>query len=174
MKDLQKILSGGDLRSTGKVNEVVSVISVQRDFDKLFPFLFHPDRLIVMRAADAIEKISRRHPGFLDKYKKDILRLMQRAVNKELKWHIALLLPRLSFNKTDQQKIGSQLSTWLLDKKESRIVRVNALQALYEVKQKFNLPEIVFSSIIKLLERENTPSILARLKKLKGLNHPKP
>lgn len=54
----EEILKGGDLRSIGKTNEVVGMVNNQKSFDELYQLLFHPDRKIVMRAADAIEKIT--------------------------------------------------------------------------------------------------------------------
>ena len=56
MKSLEEILSGGDLRSIGKSNSLVQTIRTQADFDELFNLLFHSNRVVVMRAADSIEK----------------------------------------------------------------------------------------------------------------------
>jgi len=67
----------------------------QHDFDELFKLLFHADRLIVMRAADMIEKITVRDSLYLTSHKIEIFDLCEIAQNKELKWHLALLLPRL-------------------------------------------------------------------------------
>jgi hypothetical protein len=48
------LLSGGDLRSIAQSNKVVDLVQDQEDFDKLFQFLFHEDRLVVMRAAPSL------------------------------------------------------------------------------------------------------------------------
>jgi hypothetical protein len=48
MKQLEEMLSGGDLRSVGQSNVVVSKIKTQHDFDNLIELLFYADRLIVM------------------------------------------------------------------------------------------------------------------------------
>jgi hypothetical protein len=50
-----------------------------------------------MRAADAIEKITLQHPEYLVKYKDDLLELCYVAKHKELKWHLALLIPCPSY-----------------------------------------------------------------------------
>lgn len=57
MNKFQNLLEGGDLRSIGKANEIVDMIHNQADFDELFENLMATDRKIVMRAADAMEKI---------------------------------------------------------------------------------------------------------------------
>ena len=56
MKDkLLAKLSGGDLRSIWKADLIVEEIQTQNDFDILFNYLHSDDRLIVMRAVDAVE-----------------------------------------------------------------------------------------------------------------------
>ncbi|HUH33888.1 MAG TPA: hypothetical protein VLZ28_08030, partial [Daejeonella sp.] len=96
MKQLEKMLAGNDLRSIGQVTLVIQTIKDQSDFDELFQSLFNPDRGIVMRAADAIEKITVNKHDYLVKHKEQILDLCRTAKDKELKWHLALLLPRVS------------------------------------------------------------------------------
>ena len=95
MLQLQQLLSGGDLRSVGNVDSVIAQIKSQEDFDELFLYLFHPDRLVVMRAADAIEKIAAEKPSYLMKHKNQIIELCYSAFRKEVRWHLALLIPRL-------------------------------------------------------------------------------
>ena len=62
-----KLRVGGDLRSIGQVNDIIENIDNQAKFDELFKCLFHKERIIIMRAADAIEKITIKNPLFLEK-----------------------------------------------------------------------------------------------------------
>lgn len=160
---LDKLLSGGDLRSVGRVNEVISLIRTQHDFDQLFQLLYDHDRLVVMRTADAVEKITAYHPDFLSKYDVEILSLCRIAVNKELKWHLAQLLPRLNLDNDQMTEASSILHRWIADKRNSRIVRVNALQSLFDLadNKKALLP------FLTQLEEEGVPSITARIKQLR-------
>lgn len=59
MNNKKKYLQGGDLRSIADVDQLIPLIKTQKTFDELFSCLESEDRLIVMRAADAIEKITR-------------------------------------------------------------------------------------------------------------------
>lgn len=163
----EKILSGGDLRSIGQSNSVTAKIKTQNDFDELFKFLFHTDRLVVMRAADAIEKITINKPQYLLKHKQNILDLCQVARNKELKWHLALLLPRLHLNNKELGEAWNRLTNWAKDKTNSRIVRVNSIQGLSELlNQQGDLVE-EFKLTLLEVEKENIPSINARIKRIK-------
>ncbi len=164
MKELEKLLSGGDLRSIGNSNSIVPEIKNQNDFDELFTLLFHSDRVIVMRAADAIEKISLTSPQYLNHHKNEIFQLCSTAKNKELRWHLAQLLPRLPFQGRDFDSAWSILSAWVMNKANSKIVRVNALQGLFEISKlepKFNKD---FQLILIELEKENVPSLNARIR----------
>ena len=167
MDTLQSYLKGGDLRSIAYVGKLVAQIKTQSAFDELFSILFLPNRLLVMRAADAIEKITLKNPQFLANYTKEIIRLLKTASNKELKWHLALIATRINFNARDFEFVWNKLATWAKDKKESKIVRVNSIQSLFKIVK----PELKkeLELILKEVESENIPSINARLKKLRKL-----
>ena len=167
MNGLLEKLCGGDLRSIKKVDLIVKEVQTQNDFDVLFNCLYLDDRLIVMRAADAIEKITVRRGDFLCGHKEEILAFCKRVVNIEFKWHLALLLPRLSFSKNEFAIVWGLLSSWLLDQKESKIVRTNSMQALFELSKQDLMAKEKLDSILSEVEKENIPSLLARIRKIK-------
>jgi hypothetical protein len=167
MSKTADILKGGDLRSIGRSNKIASSIDNQESFDELFQQLFHPDRKVVMRSADAVEKITLKNPAFLKQHKASILKLVETARHIELKWHLALIASRLELARREFRKVWQILTDWANNKKESKIVRVNSMQGLFnllqtnqELKQDFNLT-------LNRIEKENIPSINARIKKIK-------
>ena len=163
----EKLLSGGDLRSIGNCNTVISKVKNQNDFDELFKCLFHKDRLIVMRAADAIEKITVTNPQYLDKHKRKIIELFYTAINKELKWHLALMIARLHLTVKEFGKVWDTLTKWAKDRTNSRLVRVGAIQGLFEMTRlKNNLIKELGLTMIEL-EKENIPSINARIRNIR-------
>jgi len=168
MSRLVDRLSGGDLRSIGKVNAVIRHVQSQSQFDKLFNGLFHQDRLIVMRAADAVEKITLKEHRYLMPHKKSLLELLDTARDKELKWHLALLVSRLKLTKRELGKAWAILTGWALDAGESRIVRVNSVQGLFDLlKQSPRLKSDLELTLVQL-EKEEIPSLKARIRKLRG------
>lgn len=167
MKKLEELLSGGDLRSIGQSNHLVSIIITQKDFDQLFQLLSNENRLIAMRAADAIEKITIKSPQYLSKHKTALLALCYTAKEKELKWHLALLLPRLKLNDAELGKAWDTLTKWAKDKTNSRIVRVNAVQALFELLIQQDALIDDFKLTLLEIETENIPSINARIRLLR-------
>ena len=164
---INTLLNGGDLRSISGSNEVVMLIHNQEDFDILFSYLYSSNRLIVMRAADSIEKISRQHSIFLDKYKTNLLELITNAADKELKWHLAQIVSKLNLNGNERNKIFEILKKWTQDKNESKIVRVNSIQTLSEISCNSELLSKSLDKILNTIEKENISSINARIKKLR-------
>ena len=170
MEQFYKLLTGGDLRSIGKSNAIVLKVQNQDYFDELFKCLFHKDRLVVMRAADAIEKITLQHPAYLSKYKNVLLELCDAAKNKELKWHLALLIPRLNLSGKEIEIVWRILSGWVSDKEESKIVRVNSIQALYDLAGKETKYVKDLQTLLFKIQKENVPSLNARIKKFNFQN----
>jgi hypothetical protein len=127
-------LSGGDLRSIGKTNQVVKLVLADKTlFDDLFAGLLLDNPVIRMRAADVVEKITKINPEWLGPYKSIILHNLILIENKEVRWHLAQIIPRLKLTKTERAKTSQILLEWLRNKKESKIVRVMAMQALAEM-----------------------------------------
>ncbi|MEY8356372.1 hypothetical protein AALB39_23900 [Lachnospiraceae bacterium 54-53] len=84
-ENLKEKLGGGDLRSIGEANLVAGEIKNQNEFDALFQYLYDKDRLVVMRAADAVEKITLVHSEFLNPHKSDIIKFCSSEANIEFK-----------------------------------------------------------------------------------------
>ena len=112
MEKTADILKGGDLRSIGQSNKIASSIDNQESFDELFQQLFHADRKVVMRSADAIEKITLKNTSFLEQHKPSILKLVETASHIELKWHLALIASRLDLTKREFGKVWQILTDW--------------------------------------------------------------
>jgi hypothetical protein len=168
--DLVGQLSGGDLRSKGLSEVVASEVRDEQSFDALFAGLSSKSRVVVMRTADAIEKITRTKTSLLAPYKRDILKLAGISVNKELQWHLAQLLPRLDLTKKEADYCRKTLSGWATNRLNSRILRVNSLQSLYDMAKAGKVRRTVFMEIVAKIKKEGIPSIDARLKKLLGPN----
>jgi hypothetical protein len=160
---------GKDLRTISGNHEVIATVSNQETFDKLFVLLFHHERALAMRAADAVEKITRKRNEFLEPHKPQLLRLLKGSMNIELKWHIAQLMSRVMLTANELDDVWHILSYWSQNPNESKIVRVNALQALFELSRKFPDLKMDFEHVLHILEHIPIPSIQARVRKLKKI-----
>jgi hypothetical protein len=167
MKKVKELLQGGDLRTLGKSEGVIKQVQSQKDFDTLFSCLFDADRLVVMRSADAIEKITLETPNYLNTHKTELIDLLNSATHIELKWHLAQLTTRIKLDADEAGKVWETLTQWAKDKKESRIVRVLALQGLFDMLAQYPELKTDFLHTLSILEKEPIPSIAARIRILK-------
>lgn len=163
---MKEKLLGKDLRSISKANEVVKIVETQEQFDELFSFLYVNDRLLMMRSIDAIEKIVRKYPEFLETHKEELLRFSRLTNNIEFKWHLALLFAKMTFDNREQTEVFKRLTKWAMDCSESKIVRVNAIQALHDMTLKNPNDRNEFLKMIASIKKEQIPSLNARIEKL--------
>jgi hypothetical protein len=164
-KNILTRLEGGDRRSIGQEDRVAAMVA---DDVKLFPELiaglWAADPLVRMRAADAAEKVTRKHSELLHPYKKELLGLMAEAQEQELRWHLAVMVPRLLLNAKERLAAVALLEGYLEDR--SSIVKTFALQGLAELAE----GELgLRSQVIEILHeatRNGTPAMKARGRKL--------
>ncbi|MGP8217248.1 MAG: hypothetical protein ACLQQ4_16895 [Bacteroidia bacterium] len=166
-KKLANQLKGGDLRSIGKVADIIKQLNSQKDFDELFMGLFDTNRVVVMRCADAIEKITILHPEYLNIHKKELIKLLTGAENKELKWHLAQLITRVKLNEEEVGVVWNILTQWAMNKKESKIVRVMSIQGLFDVLKQYPELKADYEQTLAVIEKEPVPSIAARIRILR-------
>jgi hypothetical protein len=168
MNDFAPLLMGKDLRTIKKADQVAGLIDSQQSFDSLFALLFHHERPLVMRAADAVEKVTIKHREFLIPHKQQLMSLLKSSVHIELKWHLAQLVPRLPLDADELKEAWSVLSYWTQNPNESKIVRVNSLQGLFDLSQENPSLKGSFKSILHAIQNEPIPSLQARIRKLGG------
>ncbi|HEY0745020.1 MAG TPA: hypothetical protein VGD40_26325, partial [Chryseosolibacter sp.] len=67
--EFTRLLLGRDLRRLKNVDKVLAAVTSQESFAELFALVFLHDRSLVMRAADAVEKITVRNKHYLQPHK---------------------------------------------------------------------------------------------------------
>jgi hypothetical protein len=159
------ILKGGDRRSIGKSNQTAQlVLSEPKRFAELFECLWHEDPIVRMRAADAAEKVTVTRPELLKPYKQELLGLLAEAEQIELRWHLALMVPRLDLSELERQRAAESLQLYLEDR--SSIVKTFALQGLADLARRdASLRELASQAIEESLRR-GTAAMKARARKL--------
>jgi len=132
MGDVLEKLKGGDRRSIGRANEVVGdVLNDPALFGAVFNAMLDDDPIVRMRAADAVEKISEKHPEYLHSYKSVLIRQVAPIEQQEVRWHVAQMIPRLELGREERSRVTEILFGYLND--GSRIVQTCAIQALADL-----------------------------------------
>jgi hypothetical protein len=164
-KGILALLEGGTRQSLGRADEVAAVVSGHPDlFPELIAGLWSVNPLVRMRAADAAEEVTREQRELLQPYKKELLGLLAEAQEQELRWHLALMVPRLTLNAKERQAAITSLSTYLEDR--SSIVKTFALQGLSDLAQVDSRLQPKVIEILRDATRNGTPAMKARSRKL--------
>jgi hypothetical protein len=165
VSDLLDKLTGGDRRSIGRSDEVVfDVLDHPALFDTLFHRMLSDDPLIRMRAADAVEKVTARHPEYLEPYRALLLGRVAEIEQQEVRWHVAQMLPRLTWGKEERAACVALLLRYLED--ASKIVKTSAMQALADFADRDLdlLPQVL--DLLQALTRTGSPAMRSRGRKL--------
>jgi hypothetical protein len=165
--NISRLLEGGDRRSIGLANKVAEMVAKNpKLFPKLVECLWSKDRLVRMRAADAAEKVTREKSGLLTNYKKELLGLLAEAKEPEMRWHLAVMVPRLSLDAKERRMVMSSLREYLLA--SSSIVKTFALQGMADLARDDAATRNAVMEILREGIRKGTPAMRARSRKLIG------
>jgi hypothetical protein len=165
VKDLLARLAGGDRRSLGRADKVAAtVLKNPRMFGALIAGLWAADPIVRMRAADATEKVTRTKRELLRPYKKELFGLMAEESQIEVRWHLALMVPRLALSAKEKETAASLLRTYLDD--SSAIVRTHALQGLADLAKTDATMRPAVKELLREATRSGTAAMKARSRKL--------
>ena len=165
MSKISGSLKGGDRRSIGNSDKVARKISSDKKlFAQVFDAMLSPDPLIRMRAADAVEKATREHPELLRPFKSKLLREVALIEQQEVRWHVALILPRLELTGTEVHLAVSILLDYLADK--SSIERTCAMQGLADLALQHPRLSSRVIALIESLSSDGSAAMRSRGRKL--------
>ena len=162
-----KMFEGGDRRSIGCADGVAEMLKRNRRlFPQLIAGLWSADPLVRMRTADATEKVSREKPELLLPYKKPLLALLRTEEQAEVRWHLAVMVPRLRLNVKERAFAMEGLLRYLQE--GSSMVKTFALQGLADLAR---TDAGIRSGVIEILReatRNGSAAMKARSRKLLG------
>lgn len=165
MHPIFEMLTGGDRRSIGRANEVVSRVLKEPDlFDTLISGMLLNDPVLRMRCADVVERVTAIHPEYLLPYKRIFLDALRKIEQAEVRWHVAPILARLSLSDDELKSAVNVLIDFLKDR--SSIVKTAAIQALYELTMRNQSLLPLVLGHIKDVVVTGTPAMQARSRKL--------
>jgi hypothetical protein len=159
--------------SAGRVLEVTALILAHPSkAEPLIELLWDEHPGVSNRAADVLERISRRNPlasapalaPILTRSKSPLLGLMAEATRNKLRWNLALTVPRFPLTPPECTRAASSLQAYLDDR--SSIVRTAAMQGLFDLTVKDSSLQPRVLDQLRILARSGTPAMRARGHKL--------
>jgi len=135
-KTIRELLIVGRRRiSSGRTAEVVDLVrSNPKKVNQLLECLWDEDPSVTMRAADALEKLTRNRSSvsdsilesLQDSWKAPLIGLLAEATENKLRWCLAPVVPRLALTLPECRRVAETLHSYLED--SSSIVKTFALQ----------------------------------------------
>ena len=164
--DLRALLAQGKHGlSLGRIPEVVALLATRPALaPRLIEYLWDEDEGVSQRAADVLERISRKPSPPIQHAMADakqaLLGLLPEASPKKLRWNLALLSPRLKLTVPECRRAAEVLRSYLDDK--SSIVKTAALHGLADLTRQdpASLPEVL--DLLRAAGRSGTPAMRAR------------
>ncbi|UCE35888.1 MAG: hypothetical protein JSW00_09985 [Thermoplasmata archaeon] len=166
MSQILQKLKGGDLRSIGRADEVVEdILKNPSLFGEVFKGMSHDDPKVRMRSADALEKVSSKHPEYLQPYKKRLISEVSVSDQQEVQWHVAQMFSYLKLTRKEREKVVSILFSYI-DGTKSNIVKVFSMETLTELAESDdNLKPRVIGKIKKEI-KSGSSAVVNRGRKL--------
>ena len=165
MNAIIRKLAVGDRRQKGASEAVVAqVLREPRQFRRLLAGLRETEPAVRMRVADAVEKISRARPELLWPFKREFIGSFAKIEQKEVRWHLAQIFPRLPLTPRERARVFEILVGWLAD--DSRIVKTFAMQGLADIAESDGRYRVRASRIVQRLAAGGIPAVCSRAKKL--------
>ncbi len=166
IEDVVRRLQGGDRRSVGEADAVAAC--VEQDparFDALWQCLGHLDPLVRMRAADALEKASRSSAMLFEPHRQPLLDRRLEDGSAEMRWHLIAITSRLRLHVAEARAFNTYLDD-RLRRDGSRIVKVMALQAAFDISRAHAALAADFATMLAFARSSAWPSVVARARML--------
>jgi hypothetical protein len=163
--NILKELAGGDRRSIGKADRIVNrILKAPALLGDVVRGFTQADPVIRMRCADVAEKVSAVHPEWLQKHKQALLSFASTVQEKEARWHMAQMLPRLELSPRERRSVVALLLDYLED--SSQIVKTCSIQALFDMSETDAELRARVVPILQGAVRDGSPAARSRAKKL--------
>ncbi len=160
------ILAGGNPRSLERTEEVVALVLRNRTWlHELYACLLEDDETIRMRASDALEKVCRQRPAWVQAYIPQLLTEVAPIDQASVQWHLAQMFGEVEL--TPQQRAAAcRILKRNLAAKKDWIVVNYSMETLVKLSQNDGQLRTEVLVILEGLLADPHKSVVARARKL--------
>lgn len=161
------LAEGGKSNSLGRSGEVVRLTLADKSrVDELYNCLFLDDAWARMRAADALEKVCREQPEWLEPYIDKFSKQLASSTQPSIQWHFAQIYGEVSLTESQRRYAISWLSNLLSSPQVDWIVAANSMETLASFHKKGWISEKAFSSLLNNQLGHKSKAVVKRATKL--------
>lgn len=167
MKFSQALTEGGHANSLGRVPDVIAaVLDNPVKIEELYQCLFDDDAWVRMRAADALEKICREHPDWLEPYIDRLATDFGNNTQPSIQWHVAQIYRQTPLTQAQKATAVQWLQTILSSKDIDWIVAANAMVTLVQFTKDGSFATDQMVRLLKVQQHHKSNAVVRRANKL--------
>ena len=153
----------GTRNSLGRVDEVIELVLHDRSrLEELYASLFHDDEWARMRAADALEKICRQHPAWLEPYIDKIQAELSDKTQPSIQWHLAQIYQQVELSPPQKKKAIAWLKKLIATTEVDWIVSANAMEALVYFAEHGDINKADIVTLVKTQQKHHSKSVVRK------------
>ncbi len=158
---------GGKSNSLGRANEVIGLVLNEKGrLNELYPCLSSEDAWVRMRAADALEKICRKHPDWLLPYVNKLQKDLAASSQPSIQWHLAQIYSQVDLSPIQKLNAISWLKHLVSSTGVDWIVSANAMDTLVQFAKDGSVTTDEVVSLLKIQQKHKSKSVVRRANKL--------
>jgi hypothetical protein len=158
---------GGHKNSLGEVGTVIErVLHDASLLAELYDCLFNEDAWVRMRAADAMEKVARLHPDWLEPYVDRLLRDFSVSTQPSIQWHLAQIYSQVKLSDTQKRLAIAWLEQLLASSEIDWIVAANAMDTLAQFTRDGSVPTSTAAALVTVQLRHTSKAVVRRANKI--------
>lgn len=160
------MLTGGSPRALARTEEVVTLVLDNRArLKELYRCLLEEDEIVRMRASDALEKVCRARPAWLQAYIPQLLTDVAAIEQASVQWHLAQMLGEVELTPS-QRAAACRILKRNLTEKKGWIVVNYSMETLAKFSRNDSQLRTEVLAMLKELRSDPHTSIVARAHKL--------
>lgn len=158
---------GGKSNSLGRVDEVIETVLEDRSrLHELYNCLFEEDAWVRMRAADAMEKICREHPEWIEPYIDKFLQELASSTQPSIQWHLAQMFRQVELTDSQRSSVITWLKSLLSTTDVDWIVSANSMETLVKLCLEGTVPKSEVINLLQLQQKHKSNAVVKRATKL--------
>lgn len=157
------LAEGGKRNTLGRAEEVVQIVLADSSrLDELYQCLFEDDAWLRMRAIDALEKVCRVHPAWLELYVDRLLDEVAAIDQASIQWHLAELFREIDLSPRQRQQAITIMKRNIARSSADWIVASNTMETLAGFVADGILPAAELMPLLEIQQTHHSKAVVTR------------
>ncbi len=154
---------GGKKNTLGRAEEVVQIVLAdQSRLDELYNCLFEDDAWLRMRAIDALEKVCRVHPEWLEPYVERLLGEVAAIDQASIHWHLAEIFRKVELTPDQRQRAIALMKRNISSNTADWIVASNTMETLAGFVVDGKAPAEELTPLLEIQQTHHSKAVVKR------------